>query len=1074
MNHKVYLAIATAVFCSFVAVSCLPLVDYVVETFDTDAALNHLDVDADKGDVQALVVTTENTSYYGEGFLQLNCSEVSGGLTIESIRQESGSLDSVLLAKTVSFWYNIDSTKQFTFELTFSVFDRTWCKTKNCTANKSIETWENTVTVVDDEEGWHEASFSLNTTLWKRSAGFNDGVLDLRSVRGWSISIDVGQIAFSGRISVDHVAYHGDSDMIGAAMFAGSWTEAEANSIIRRDIFNSSVSWTSTSQVLDKSGSLDINYLVEQRAVWGGFVGYWMYAPPGAYFNLSRVDTISFDYRILSPASVPGRVHLRLILSDRSDCTLCNDANLEHYYSFHNVLDSPNMISASTRSVELVGDEETSSPFTLTGWVGGSGNRRLDKSWVNGMGFEININSQGEIGSQVQGSIRIGGLRAHQDVNSMHSGVELPFIVEPDIILLTQNDNNLKHWEFKTFVDCKAECMASPRCNFAFSSGFGLDCYHADDLDANSIALKTSSHQRDSAELVWKNTQENRGDFCTVCNCIESFLMVDCRGQNLILPPRTFTQQWKPKILDLRDNPRLHILGRHSLQAFHSLVELRVSKELLFLSQVGLATDQLERIVFGLSSDPGNSGLINAIATKSSQFGSVCCSRGRTWIFESQMLTWCNMEIDTPGIDCAFENFTQYWGDYLDRLTPSSLFLSEASETPEKCAEVCSMRLGCSYFSFDNRLRRADPICWHYSDIEYSATQCCHPEDYNDVQQRIPGWISGRVARTRSQVDGARVLVEPVSGITLDHSSNFLAHIYVRLGAMPTRGAVWVRPTVPDNLKFQVTFEPAIVVLYDNTTSSRMSVSGLFSEIESLSEVETILVTLDISACDRAFQSFTSSENPIVSIRAIPSRRGFWPTISAVASILAVFGSACCVLLFFYKKQADMLWLISPQDLEFDSPPIILGRGTFGVVTKATYRGTAVAIKRALPETSVGKTTQALCRSSGQFNAQFFAHPQSLNESEPRVGVGLLTMNGDMAQINSVEPNRRAYWENIFNFSKSSSGALRTSFIREMRLLSSMRHPCITTVLGAVLERSSKETLLVMGATHSCFLLGIC
>jgi len=50
----------------------------------------------------------------------------------------------------------------------------------------------------------------------------------------------------------------------------------------------------------------------------------------------------------------------------------------------------------------------------------------------------------------------------------------------------------------------------------------------------------------------------------------------------------------------------------------------------------------------------------------------------------------------------------------------------------------------------------------------------------------------------------------------------------------------------------------------------------------------------------------------------------------------------------------------------------------------------------------------------------------------------------------------------------SSSAQEKEKFIREMRLLSKLRHPCITTVMGAVIEKG-KDPLLVMGKLRQSF-----
>lgn len=45
------------------------------------------------------------------------------------------------------------------------------------------------------------------------------------------------------------------------------------------------------------------------------------------------------------------------------------------------------------------------------------------------------------------------------------------------------------------------------------------------------------------------------------------------------------------------------------------------------------------------------------------------------------------------------------------------------------------------------------------------------------------------------------------------------------------------------------------------------------------------------------------------------------------------------------RKAGESLWKIKLEDIVFDNPPTILGQGTFGVVSRATYRGTTVAVK---------------------------------------------------------------------------------------------------------------------------------
>ncbi len=49
------------------------------------------------------------------------------------------------------------------------------------------------------------------------------------------------------------------------------------------------------------------------------------------------------------------------------------------------------------------------------------------------------------------------------------------------------------------------------------------------------------------------------------------------------------------------------------------------------------------------------------------------------------------------------------------------------------------------------------------------------------------------------------------------------------------------------------------------------------------------------------------------------------------------------------RRQSDAIWIIDKAEFKFEDPPEIAGRGTFGLVVKAEYRGSIVAVKRIIP-----------------------------------------------------------------------------------------------------------------------------
>lgn len=74
-----------------------------------------------------------------------------------------------------------------------------------------------------------------------------------------------------------------------------------------------------------------------------------------------------------------------------------------------------------------------------------------------------------------------------------------------------------------------------------------------------------------------------------------------------------------------------------------------------------------------------------------------------------------------------------------------------------------------------------------------------------------------------------------------------------------------------------------------------------------------------------------------------------WVLLGLLLPVLIV---GAVVLYFFVKKknrEANSLWLVNSQELEFEDPPVIIGRGSFGFVLMAEYRGSKVAVKRVLP-----------------------------------------------------------------------------------------------------------------------------
>jgi hypothetical protein len=228
-------------------------------------------------------------------------------------------------------------------------------------------------------------------------------------------------------------------------------------------------------------------------------------------------------------------------------------------------------------------------------------------------------------------------------------------------------------------------------------------------------------------------------------------------------------------------------------------------------------------------------------------------------------------------------------------------------------------------------------------------------------------------------------------------------------------------------------------------------------------------------------------------------------------------------LLKWQQKRSDQLWHIKPHELEFDDPAICLGAGSFGVVLQAEYRGSIVALKSILMRgqrlsTTVSKMTNTrtrfgglLGRSTAKASASRGGKHRGLFASgfgyiEDRYERGLSNLKRALAQateasrkkvdeqpgtenhtsraktpgsaVASGRPGRHASGgsrssrtRSLSTFFKTRAQRERDDFIQEMRLLSKLRHPCVATVIGAVLEPNCPPILVMehmdLGSLHS-------
>eukprot|EP00980_Cylindrotheca_fusiformis_P028589 scaffold22613_cov126-Cylindrotheca_fusiformis.AAC.9 len=168
-------------------------------------------------------------------------------------------------------------------------------------------------------------------------------------------------------------------------------------------------------------------------------------------------------------------------------------------------------------------------------------------------------------------------------------------------------------------------------------------------------------------------------------------------------------------------------------------------------------------------------------------------------------------------------------------------------------------------------------------------------------------------------------------------------------------------------------------------------------------------------------------------------------TLTILAPVVVALVVAIGIFFFFERKrrQSDALWYIKKEELKFADPPQIIGRGGFGLILKAEYRGTGVAVKRVLPPRQ-GESLDSADRSNTQ------------NKGTQKLSFRSVVGKGSIAQSSSSSTSvlrRMARGQGGMNTtargsSKTSRSQLKKSFVEEMRVLSKLRHSCIATVMG--------------------------
>jgi hypothetical protein len=173
-----------------------------------------------------------------------------------------------------------------------------------------------------------------------------------------------------------------------------------------------------------------------------------------------------------------------------------------------------------------------------------------------------------------------------------------------------------------------------------------------------------------------------------------------------------------------------------------------------------------------------------------------------------------------------------------------------------------------------------------------------------------------------------------------------------------------------------------------------------------------------------------------------------------VSCLMLLLGLLVLCVVERKRRHLGGVWKIKLEDLNFGENPEILGRGTFGLVVLAEYRGTQVAVKRVIPPRSEATNTQLSFDENCNVDKFFHADEQDIEASSttrhPDTGL-LSSTRVSSGQIHVRNSKTRKLDRLIVSTNSNRDyGRLKADFLNEMQILARLRHPCITTIMGYV------------------------
>jgi serine/threonine protein kinase len=179
------------------------------------------------------------------------------------------------------------------------------------------------------------------------------------------------------------------------------------------------------------------------------------------------------------------------------------------------------------------------------------------------------------------------------------------------------------------------------------------------------------------------------------------------------------------------------------------------------------------------------------------------------------------------------------------------------------------------------------------------------------------------------------------------------------------------------------------------------------------------------------------------------------------------------------RRQENAIWTIPEEDIIFEDPPHELGRGSFGCVLQAEYNGTHVAVKR-LDASKFESHGSSSKRSKNTLLTS--SVPSQEQAPSTKKDEDILNLEAGLCKHGYMKKRSKSFGVTSLRVSKIGVGSrsapiksrgkaqMQKDFIEEMKLLSKLRHPCITTIIGGVLSPKKGDMIVMelmeMGSLH--------